>query len=148
MPVAEIQALLGSYAEHHRVELTGDEIDVLLDAQTYSINTQVIDRIAELQGTVKLGLLTNSIKEFRPTLERDVDLTLFDVVMDSSAEGSRKPEPEIYRRTTAALGVDASTVVYLDDFDHNLGPARAEGWHTIHVTDPDVALAELDALLS
>jgi len=147
LAVAEIQALLGPYADHHGVALVGDEIDVLLDAQTYSINSQVLDRIAALQGVVKLGLLTNSIREFRPTLERDIDLTLFDVVMDSSAEGSRKPEPVIYRRTTEALGVAAQTVVYLDDFDHNLGPARDEGWQTIHVGDPDAALAELDVLL-
>ncbi len=147
LAVAEIQALLGPYADHHGVTLDGDEIAVLLDAQTYAINHQVLDRIAALQGLVKLGLLTNSIREFRPTLERDVDLTLFDVVMDSSAEGSRKPEAAIYRRTTEALGVAAEAVVYLDDFDHNLGPARAEGWQTIHVTDPDDALRELDALL-
>lgn len=147
LPVAEIQGLLGPYAERHGVELLGDEIDLLLDAQTYSINRSVIECIEALQGRVGLGLLTNSIREFRPTLERDVDLTLFDVVMDSSAEGSRKPEPVIYRRTTEALGVAAETIVYLDDFDHNLGPARAEGWQTIHVTDPEVAIAELEARL-
>ncbi len=148
LAVAEIQDLIVPVAAERGIELHGDEIDVMLDAGTYDMNTQVLDRIDALRGEVLLGLLTNSFQEFRPTLERDVDLSRFDVVMDSSAEGSRKPEPAIYRRTTEALGVPAESVVYLDDFDHNLGPAKAEGWQTIHVTDPDAALAELDRLLA
>ena len=148
LAVADIQDLIVPVAAARGIELHGDEIDVMLDDQTYDMNSQVLDRIDALKGEVTLGLLTNSFLEFRPTLERDVDLSRFDVVMDSSAEGSRKPEPAIYRRTTEALGVPAESIVYLDDFDHNLGPARAEGWQTIHVTDPDEALAELDRLLA
>lgn len=147
LAVDEIQALIVPVAVERGVELHGDEIAVMLDDQTYDMNTPVLDRIDALRGQVVLGLLTNSFREFRPTLERDVDLGRFDVVMDSSAEGARKPEPTIYRRTTEALGVPADAVVYLDDFDHNLGPARDEGWRTIHVTDPDEALLELDRLL-
>ena len=148
LAVADIQDLIVPVAAARGIELHGDEIDVMLDDQTYDMNTQVLDRIDALKGELILGLLTNSFLEFRPTLERDVDLSRFDVVMDSSAEGSRKPEAAIYRRTTEALGVPPESVVYLDDFDHNLGPARAEGWQTIHVTDPDEALAELDRLLA
>ena len=48
----------------------------------------------------RTALLTNSVHEFRPTLESQVDMSLFDVVVDSSAEGCRKPEPAIYERTT------------------------------------------------
>ena len=148
LAVADIQDLIAPVAAARGIELHGDEIDVMLDDQTYDMNTQVLDCIDALKGEVTLGLLTNSFLEFRPTLERDVDLSRFDVVMDSSAEGSRKPEPAIYRRTTESLGVPPESVVYLDVFDHNLGPARAEGWQTIHVTDPDEALAELDRLLA
>ena len=148
LAVTEIQDLIVPVAAARGVELDGDEIDVMLDNQTYDLNTQVLHRIDALKGKVILGLLTNSFQEFRPTLERDVDLSRFDIVMDSSAEGSRKPEPVIYRRTTEALGVPAESVVYLDDFDHNLGPARDEGWQTIHVTDPDTAIADLDLLLA
>ncbi|MEM7286047.1 MAG: HAD-IA family hydrolase [Actinomycetota bacterium] len=148
LAVAEIQDLIVPVAAERGVELHGDEVDVMLDDQTYDMNTRVLDRIDALKGEVILGLLTNSFREFRPTLERDVDLTRFDVVMDSSVEGSRKPEAAIYRRTTEALGVPPESIVYLDDFDHNLGPATAEGWQTIHVSDPDEALVDLDRLLA
>jgi putative hydrolase of the HAD superfamily len=96
---------------------------------------------------VRTALLTNTFAEFRPTLERDLDLTLFDAVVESYAVGSRKPEPTIYEATGVALGVPHEAIVYLDDFDQNLAPAAALGWRTIHVTDPVVAIRELDELL-
>ena len=37
--------------------------------------------------------------------------------------------------------------VFLDDLGVNLKPARALGMHTIKVTDPDEALAELARVL-
>ena len=147
LAVADIQALIMPVADARGVTLHGDEIDVMFDEQTYDINHQVLARIDELRGHVQVGLLTNSFREFQPIMDRDIDFARFDVVIDSSNEGVRKPEPAIYRRTTEALGVPGESIVYLDDFDHNLGPARAEGWHTIHVTDPDLALAELDRVL-
>ena len=76
-----------------------------------------------------------------------IDLSLFDCVIESYAVGARKPEPAIYEATAAALGVEHAEIAYLDDFDQNLAPAEALGWTTIHVTDPVVALAELDRVL-
>lgn len=68
---------------------------------------------------------------------------LFDVVVESRVVGVRKPEPRFYHLACEAVGVDPAEVVYLDDLGINLKPARAMGMHTIKVTDPDVALAEL-----
>ena len=93
------------------------------------------------------GLLTNTFAEFRPTMERDIDFTLFDVVVESFAVGSRKPEFAIYETTAERLGVDPRGIVYLDDFDQNLEPPDTLGWATIHVVDPHDALQELDRLL-
>jgi putative hydrolase of the HAD superfamily len=79
-------------------------------------------------------------------------LGLFDVVVESSVEGIRKPEPEIYRRAltrlSAAVGrrLEGADCAYLDDLGINLKPARALGFHTIKVVDPADALAELGAL--
>jgi putative hydrolase of the HAD superfamily len=80
-------------------------------------------------------------------MEKVIDLSMFDCVIESFAVGSRKPEPAIYEATARELGVAHEHIAYLDDFDQNLAPAAALGWTTIHVTDPTVALAELDRLL-
>ncbi len=62
---------------------------------------EVIDRISSLRAEgYTIGLLTNSFKEFRGFIESRIDIALFDVVVDSSEVGCRKPEPEIYELTT------------------------------------------------
>ena len=45
------------------------------------------------------------------------------------------------------LGVAPDRCIYLDDLGINLKPARAMGMRTIKVGDPDVALAELEAMV-
>jgi putative hydrolase of the HAD superfamily len=74
-------------------------------------------------------------------------LTIFDVVVESSVEGLRKPDPAIYQLTLDRLGIAAEVAVYLDDLGINLKPARAMGMTTIKVVDPDAALADLAAVL-
>jgi putative hydrolase of the HAD superfamily len=76
------------------------------------------------------------------------DMGLFDVVVDSSFEGCRKPEPAIYQRTSERLGVVPERIVFLDDFGPNVKGARDAGWTAIHVTDPAAALADLDVALA
>jgi len=71
----------------------------------------------------------------------------FDVVVESSVEGLRKPDPKIYELVLDRLGVDAAATVFLDDLGINLKPARAMGMTTIKVADPDDALVELEQLL-
>ncbi|MGI9031508.1 MAG: HAD family hydrolase [Ilumatobacteraceae bacterium] len=148
LAVAEIQAALGEYATIAGIVLAGDEIDVLL-VPSYSFNDAVVERVRTLRAEgIRTGLLTNTFAEFRPTLERDLDLSLFDAVVESYAVGARKPEPAIYEAMATALGVDHDEIVFLDDFAQNLAPARALGWRTIHVTDIDQALAELDQIIA
>ena len=71
----------------------------------------------------------------------------FDHVIESSKAGVRKPDPRIYRMMYDALGVDPRECVYLDDLGINLKPAREMGMQTIKVDDPDLAIAELEAVV-
>ncbi len=148
LAVQDLQVGVASLAAERGVPLHGDEMEILFDLH-YSFNQPVLDRVASLRAAGYLtGLLTNSVREFRPILEEQIDLDLFDVVVDSSEEGCRKPEREIYDRTTARLGVPAERIVYLDDFEPNVQGARRAGWTAIHCTDPLVALTDLDGLLA
>ncbi len=148
LATSEIQPLLGPWAAEFGVTLRGDEIEALLAPGGYTVIDAMLDRIRDLRAEGYLtGLLTNTFAEFRPTMERDIDFALFDVIVESFAVGSRKPEFAIYETTAERLGIDHGAIVYLDDFDQNLEPPAALGWTTIHVGDPHVALHELDALL-
>jgi len=71
----------------------------------------------------------------------------FDVFVESSVEGLRKPDPRIYQRVCARLDVPPHAAAFLDDIGANLKPARALGMKTIKVVAPEQALDELAALL-
>jgi putative hydrolase of the HAD superfamily len=99
-----------------------------------------------------LGLVSNNVRPMPREAALGELLALFDVVVESSVERIRKPEPEIYRRAltrlSAAVGAElaASDCAYLYDLGINLKPARALGMHTIKVVDPADALVELASL--
>ncbi len=71
----------------------------------------------------------------------------FDVFVESSVVGLRKPDPRIYELVCAEVGVRPAAAIFLDDIGSNLKTARRLGMATIKVDDPDAALAELEALL-
>jgi putative hydrolase of the HAD superfamily len=104
------------------------------------------------QAGFPLALLSNNVAPMEPSGRLGELLDLFDAVVESSVEGVRKPEPEIYSRALTRLSeavgrpLAASDCAYLDDLGINLKPARELGFHTIKVVDPAVALAELSAL--
>lgn len=72
---------------------------------------------------------------------------LFEVIIESSVVGVRKPEPRFYEIACERLGVQPEECVFLDDLGINLKPARAMGMQTIKVVDPEGALAELETIL-
>ena len=100
-----------------------------------------------------LGLLSNNVAPMERTGPLGELLGLFDAIVESSVEGVRKPEPEIYQRALTRLSeavgrrVEATDCAYLDDLGINLKPARALGFSTIKVVEPVAALAELSALV-
>ncbi|TYP87136.1 HAD-IA family hydrolase [Blastococcus xanthinilyticus] len=105
------------------------------------------------EAGLPVGLLSNNVAPMERTGALGDLLGLFDAIVESSVEGVRKPEPEIYRRAldrlSEAVGrrVEATDCAYLDDLGINLKPARALGFATIKVVDPAVALAELSELV-
>jgi epoxide hydrolase-like predicted phosphatase len=114
-----------------------------------AVHDDVVDRVRSLRAEgYRTGVVTNNIREagsWRELLPVD---ELFDVVVDSSAVGVRKPNPAIFAIALERLGDPApSDVVFLDDAPGNIEGARAAGLHAILVEDPADALRELDALL-
>ncbi|MGY1914878.1 HAD-IA family hydrolase [Blastococcus sp. HT6-30] len=105
------------------------------------------------EAGLPVGLLSNNVAPMERTGPLGDLLGLFDTVVESSVEGVRKPEPEIYRRALDRLSdavgrrIEATDCAYLDDLGINLKPARALGFATIKVVDPAAALSELSELV-
>jgi putative hydrolase of the HAD superfamily len=106
---------------------------------------QMLQALRTLRGAgLALAALTNNwAHEEGGGAETDGLRGLFDVFVESSKLGLRKPDPRIYRHVCEALAVAPSEAVFLDDIGRNLKAARELGMTTIKVDDPDPALAEL-----
>jgi putative hydrolase of the HAD superfamily len=74
-------------------------------------------------------------------------LARFELVIESSKEGLRKPDPRIHQLACDRLGVAPAHCVYLDDLGINCKPAATMGMTAIKVTGEDQALAELGRVL-
>lgn len=115
-----------------------------------TVRVEVVEHVRRLRvAGFSTAIVTNNLHEVRTMWQRMLPVDeLFDLVVDSSEEGVRKPDPVIFERALERLGVDAAAAVFLDDVASNVEAARAVGMRGIHVTaDPAVALAELEGLL-
>jgi len=114
---------------------------------------RMIEALRSCKRHFRVGAITNNMKPASgsppavkdPARAKIMDsaMSLFEVIVESSVERVRKPDPAIYRIACERLGVEAARTVFLDDLGINLKPARAMGMHTIKVLNEDQALAEL-----
>ena len=101
----------------------------------------MVEALRRCHDRLRTALVTNN---FVTAGERSAEVAAvfghFDVIVESSKSGLRKPDPAIYQLVCRQLEVEPSEVVFLDDLGVNLKPARQLGMTTIKVTDPDAAL--------
>jgi putative hydrolase of the HAD superfamily len=159
----------GAWAALERGELTMDEFVIALETEAdtagFSLDARKLmaligsslgprpEMVRAIQCIREQGLRTAALTnnwagdDNRTTPNGLHDMLAFDVIVESAKERLRKPDARIYALTIARLNVLASEAIFLDDLGMNLKPAREMGMATIKVADPDVALAELEALL-
>lgn len=155
MERGEISAVVWLAEATKALAAVGVQLDPMRMAEVFrslGIHDVVVERVRALRADGYLtGIITNNVKEaadgWRAMLDVDA---LFDIVVDSSAVGMRKPNPAIYRLALEQLGgIAPEHAVFLDDADGNVAAARAIGMHAILVgPDPMPALAELDQILA
>jgi len=113
-------------------------------------NEPLLARYRELRDRgIRLAILTNNVREWHDIWRTAFDIdALFELVVDSAFEGTRKPEPRIYEITLERLGLEARDCAFIDDVDVNVTAANELGLHGIHFRTTDQVIAELDALES
>lgn len=142
---AEESARLG-----HRVP--GADVIALLSGD---VRPRMVEALKRCKERYRVACITNNVRSGRgPGMARDARrasavkevMGLFDLVVESSVEGIRKPNPKIYELTCHRLGVESGRSAFLDDLGINLKPARALGMQTIKVLNEEQALADLARL--
>ena len=138
-----------SKAQGH--EIRGKEVVARLSGD---LRPRMVEVLKVIKEQHKVACITNNVKAGEgPGMSRSASkaakisevMSLFDLVVESSIEGIRKPNPEIYTLTCERLGVNPSESLFIDDLGINLKPARALGMQTIKVLNEAQAIEELAA---
>jgi putative hydrolase of the HAD superfamily len=134
----------------------GGELDALavLAALRGELRPEMVEALRRCHERLKTACLTNNF------VDEDADpdstgmpakmasvMEHFDVIVESSKAGCRKPDPRFYEIACELLGIEPQEAVFLDDLGINLKPARAMGMTTIKVVDPADAITELEAVV-
>lgn len=95
-------------------------------------NSDLWPIVTNLKESMKVGLLTD---QYLGMLTQIIEKNLFppfvwDVIIDSTQVGFRKPMPEIYQIAQERAEVPAEEILFIDNREKNLVPARVLGWQT------------------
>ena len=158
-----------AWAQFESSTITAEEFDELFDKESEArghpvrgmrvlellsgeLRPRMVDVLKTCKEHFKVGCITNNMRSDEgPSVARDETkatafqsvMSLFDVVVESSVEGVRKPNPRIYEIACNRMGVGPDVCVFLDDLGINLKPAKALGMTTIKVIDEDQAIKDL-----
>ncbi|HEX7036971.1 MAG TPA: HAD-IA family hydrolase [Pseudomonadales bacterium] len=145
----EFDTLFAREAEAAGHRVPGRDVIALLSGD---LRPRMVEVLKRCKQHFRVGCITNNVKSGHgPGMAADGEraariaevMGLFDVVVESSVEGIRKPDPRIYRIACERLDVAPWTTVFLDDLGINLKPAKALGMHTIKVVSEEQAIEDL-----
>ena len=112
----------------------------------------MVEALRRCSARLKTACLTNNFVTTPGHVDREPQMAevmaLFDVVVESSKVGVRKPDPRFYEMACELLDVKpAASACSSTTSAINLKPAAAMGMTTIKVLGPQQALADLAAVV-
>jgi putative hydrolase of the HAD superfamily len=115
-------------------ELTGrssDQIEKIFQDEVPK-NTQLLDYIATLKKSYKIGLISNvSNNWIRDSFLNTQEQALFDSMVMSFEVGVTKPAPQIYERACSELDVQPEEAIFIDDIEQYVTAAKELGMQGI-----------------
>ena len=130
-------------------EIRGKEVISMLSGE---LRPKMVELLKLCKEQYKVACITNNVKAGRgPGMSSDDDkaskvsrvMELFDGVIESSVEGIRKPNPEIYKLACQRISVEPEKCLFIDDLGINLKPAKELGMKTIKVLSEAQALKDI-----
>jgi putative hydrolase of the HAD superfamily len=119
------------------------------------VRPRMVEALKLCKQTFRVGCITNNMAQGHgPSMAANPEgasrsagiMAHFDVIIESSKVGVRKPDPRIYLMACAEMGVAPPQCVYLDDLGVNCKPAAALGMQAIKVVSEAQALDDLARL--
>jgi glucose-1-phosphatase len=107
------------------------------------VDNDVVGLVGRLRGSYRVALVTNGTDRVEAELAAlgiDGD---FDAIFNSARIGFAKPDRRIFEHVAAALDVDPTACVFIDDSPGKLEGARVIGMRVVHFTGYDALVEEL-----
>ena len=130
-------------------EIRGKDVISMLSGD---LRPKMVELLKLCKKQYKVACITNNVKAGQgPGMSRDDAkaskvskvMELFDDVIESSVEGIRKPNPEIYKLACQRISVEPDKCLFIDDLGINLKPAKELGMKTIKVLSETQALKDI-----
>ena len=119
-------------SSHLKLKLNFEDFKRIF-ADIFSLNTTFAGILREFKKKYKLILLSNTnIIHFEFARKKFDIMDIFDDFVLSYELGTRKPEPEIYRRALKISGSEPNECVYIDDIKEFSDTATTLGITEIH----------------
>ncbi len=145
----EFDELFGRESKNLGFEIPGKEVINILSGD---LRPRMVEVLKICKRHFKVGCITNNVKAGKgPSMTQNEAkanqinsvMDLFDVIIESSVVGVRKPNPAIYQMACETLGVRPEDCAFIDDLGINLKPAKSMGMRTIKVINEAQAIKDL-----
>jgi len=150
--LGEFDDLFAKESEKLGFKIQGKEVINILSGD---LRPRMVEVLKTCKQHFKVGCITNNVKSGKgPSMAQNEEkaiqissvMDLFDVIIESSLVGVRKPNPVIYEMACEALTVNPGNCAFLDDLGINLKPAKSMGMQTIKVVNEAQAIKDLAAI--
>ena len=124
--VDEFDELFAREAETRGHRVMGKEV---LDLLSGDVRPEMVSALGIIKQSHRIGCITNNVNTGQgPGMAKTSDkasqvaeiMAMFDVVIESSKVGIRKPDPKIYQMTCEQMSIAPEETIYLDDLGINL----------------------------
>jgi beta-phosphoglucomutase len=126
----ELHAFMNSLKQQYTLEFVATRCKPVFQHQ------YALARLA--QAGYKLGVASNSVRRtVEEMMERSDLLQFLDVIVSNEDVAKGKPDPEMYVKAMATLGVEPHEVVVVEDNENGVKAAMAAGAHVLVVGSPE-----------
>ena len=111
----------------------------------FQLNNQILDYLKTVQDKFRLAIFTTDIIQDDPLIKEKID-PIFEKIYSASKLGITKKEKESYEFLAKDLGVSTEEILFIDDTESNIIPAKEARLLTHHYKNNSELLNYLKSL--
>jgi FMN phosphatase YigB (HAD superfamily) len=135
-----VDSLIPFYEKEANIKFTKD-YSLLEDiVSRFELNKPIWPLIEKIKNKYRLGLITDMFPGMLSSIRRRKLLppAIWEIIIDSSEVGFQKPSLQTYELAENMAKVNPTEILYIDNLEGNLIPARNRGWQTFLYDPQDV----------